>query len=77
MQKKIILNGMDEKDLQDYCANLNLPKFHGNQLFRWLYKNNYQDVNKISNIPKVLKQEITDNTLINLLSVKVKLLNSY
>tara|TARA_Y100000590_G_scaffold410555_1_gene503730 strand:- start:2501 stop:3535 length:1035 start_codon:yes stop_codon:yes gene_type:complete len=72
MEKKIILNGMNEKDLQDYCINLNLPKFHGNQLFRWLYKNNYQDIGKMSNIPKILKHEIKNNTLIKLLSVNIK-----
>ena len=72
MEKKIILKGMDELDLQNYCINLDFPKFHGTQLFRWLYKHNYQDINKMSNIPKGLKQEINNNTIINLLSVKIK-----
>ena len=58
MQKKVILKGMDELDLQKYCVDLNLPKFHGTQLFRWLYKNNYHDIDKMSNIPKILKKEI-------------------
>jgi len=72
MEKKVILNGMDEFELQNYCINLNLPRFHGNQLFKWLYKNNNQDINQMSNIPKSLKQEISNNALIKLLSVKIK-----
>ena len=72
MEKKIILKGMNELELQNYCINLSFPKFHGTQLFRWLYKNNYLDINKMSNIPQALKNEIDNNTIINLLSVKVK-----
>ena len=72
MEKKIILKGMSEFELQNYCIDLNFPKFHGTQLFRWLYKNNYRDIDKMSNIPKALKKEIDNNTIINLLSVKVK-----
>ncbi len=71
MRKKTILKGMDESELQSYCQNLNLPKFHGKQLYRWLYKNNYQDINKMSNIPNILKNEVSNNALINLLSVKI------
>ncbi len=71
MDKKTILKGMDEFELQSYCKNLNLPKFHGTQLFRWLYKNNYLDINKMSNIPNILKNEVSNNALINLLSIKV------
>tara|TARA_Y100001970_G_scaffold283161_1_gene397663 strand:- start:866 stop:1903 length:1038 start_codon:yes stop_codon:yes gene_type:complete len=71
MDKKTILKGMDEFELQSYCQNLNLPKFHGTQLFRWLYKKNYLDINKMSNIPNILKNEVSNNALINLLSIKV------
>ena len=72
MQKKTILKGMNELDLQKYCLNLNLPKFHGTQLFRWLYKNNCQNIEEMNNIPKILKEEVIQNALINLLSIKVK-----
>ena len=71
MDKKTILKGMDEFELQSYSKNLNLPKFHGTQLFRWLYKNNYLDINKMSNIPNILKNEVSNNALINLLTIKV------
>ncbi len=71
MSEKTILKGMDESELQSYCQNLSLPKFHGTQLFRWLYKNNYLDIHKMSNIPNILKNEVSNNALINLLSIKV------
>ena len=72
MQKKTILKGMDELDLQKYCLDLNLPKFHGTQLFRWLYKNNHLDLNKMNNIPKKLKEKINSDCEISLLKIKNK-----
>ena len=72
MGKKIILKGMCELELQEYCKNLHVPSFHGSQLYRWMYKNNCQDIGNMNNIPKKLRQEISKHALIKLLSVKIK-----
>ena len=72
MQKKIILKGMNELELQEYCKNLKLPKFHGSQLYRWMYKNNCDNIESMNNIPKKLQEEINVNALIKLLTVKIK-----
>ena len=72
MDKKIILKGMNELELQEYCKNLEVPLFHGSQLFRWMYKNNCQDIDNMNNIPKKLRDEISKNALIKLLDIKVQ-----
>ena len=72
MEKKIILKGMNELDLQQYCVDLAQPKFHGSQLYRWMYKNNCADIDNMNNIPKILKKEIKNNALLKLLSIKTK-----
>ena len=72
MEKRIILKGMNESDLQQYCVDLNQPKFHGSQLYRWMYKNNCADIDSMNNIPKMLKKEIKKNAVLNLLSIKTQ-----
>ena len=72
MEKRIILKGMNESDLQQYCVDLNQPKFHGSQLYRWMYKNNCADIDSMNNIPKMLKKEIKENAVLNLLSIKTQ-----
>lgn len=72
MEKRIILKGMNELDLQQYCVDLNQPKFHGSQLYRWMYKNNCADIDSMNNIPKILKKEIKENAVLNLLSIKTQ-----
>ena len=72
MEKRIILKGMNELDLQQYCVDLNLPKFHGSQLYRWMYKNNCADIDNMNNIPKILKKEIKENAVLSLLSIKTQ-----
>ena len=52
MNKKITLMGMSQKELEEYCLSNDFPKFHGEQIFRWLYKNNNQELKNVSNIPK-------------------------
>jgi len=72
MAKKIILKGMDELELKEYCKSVNVPSFHGSQLYRWMYKNNCQSIDDMGNIPKKLKNEIKGNSIIKLLSMKIK-----
>jgi len=72
MAKKIILKGMDELELKEYCQSVNVPSFHGSQLYRWMYKNNCQSIDDMGNIPKKLKNEIKGNSIIKLLSMKIK-----
>ena len=72
MNKKITLMGMSQNELEDYCLSNDFPKFHGDQIFRWLYKNNNQELENVSNIPKKLKEKIKNDCDINLLKIKKK-----
>ncbi len=72
MNKKITLIGKNQNELEEYCISNNFPKFHGEQLFRWLYKNNHLDLNKMNNIPKKLKEKINSDCEISLLKIKNK-----
>jgi 23S rRNA (adenine2503-C2)-methyltransferase len=70
MNKKITLIGKNQNELEEYCVANNFPKFHGEQLFRWLYKNNHLDLNKMNNIPKKLKEKISSECEISLLKIE-------
>jgi len=72
MNKKITLMGMNQNELEDYCLSNDFPKFHGEQIFRWLYKNSNQELGNVSNIPKKLKEKINNDCDINLLKIKKK-----
>ena len=72
MNKKINLMGMTQHELEKYCLDNDFPKFHGEQLFRWLYKNNNSDLNKMSNIPNSLKDKINSECEVSLLKVRNK-----
>jgi len=72
MAKKIILKGLNEIELKQYCENINVPSFHGSQLFRWMYKNNCQNIDNMDNIPKKVRIEIKENALIKLLTIELK-----
>ena len=72
MNKKITLMGMNQDELEEYCSSNNFPKFHGEQLFRWIYKNNHLDLNKMTNIPEKLKEKINSDCEISLLKIKNK-----
>ena len=65
MTKKIILKGMNEKELRKYCENLNSPSFHGMQLFRWMYKNNCNDIDEMKISPKRYDMKLNKTVSLN------------
>ena len=66
--KKIILLGKDLAELINICTDNELPKFHGQQLYKWMYQKTILDVDKMSNIPSKLKNIISEEYQINLLN---------
>ncbi len=54
----INLLGKNLKELETLCETNDSPKFHGMQLFRWLYNKSNLDIEKMSNIPEKLKAVI-------------------
>ena len=70
---KIQLIGQNLEELQLFCINNKYPKFHGDQLYRWIYRQSMQSTEAMSNIPKELKNIIKNKCNLNLLSIKKQL----
>tara|TARA_B100000029_G_C17593360_1_gene963251 strand:+ start:2549 stop:3574 length:1026 start_codon:yes stop_codon:yes gene_type:complete len=66
------LFGKNLDELEKYCISNNYPKFHGNQLFHWMYNRTILTVEDMSNIPKKLKNDIVENCYFESLKIKKK-----
>ena len=69
---KTILLGKDLLELSDICIKNDLPKFHGEQLYKWMYQKATLNINDMSNIPIKLKKIISDSYTINVLTTEKK-----
>ena len=69
---KTILLGKDLLELSNICIKNDLPKFHGEQLYKWMYQKSTLNINDMSNIPIKLKTIISDNYRINVLTTEKK-----
>ena len=71
--ENINLLGKNLKELETLCEINNLPKFHGMQLFRWLYNKSNLNIEGMSNIPEKLKIIIHNNYRFTSLKIEKKL----
>ena len=69
---KTYLLGKNLTELEKYCISNNTPKFHGNQLFQWMYNKYTFSVDDMSNIPNKLKININNNCYFESLKIKQK-----
>jgi len=69
----INLLGKNLKELETLCETNDSPKFHGMQLFRWLYNKSNLDIEKMSNIPEKLKAVIKKKYRISSLKIEKKI----
>ena len=63
------LIGKDLSELEEYCISYNFPKFHGNQLYKWMYNKYIFDMDLMTNIPKDLKKEINKEFIFSTLKI--------
>ena len=68
--KKTILLGKDLAELIDICIDNDLPKFHGSQLYKWIYPKLILDIEDMSNISSKFKKIISEKYQINLLNIE-------
>ena len=61
MKKTKLIKDFNEEELINLCETLNFPKFHGSQIYKWLFKNKCKSINEMSNVPQELKNKIKDN----------------
>tara|TARA_Y100000816_G_C26092752_1_gene577736 strand:+ start:1019 stop:2044 length:1026 start_codon:yes stop_codon:yes gene_type:complete len=72
MNKSIIV-GKNISELSTICIENKFPKFHGEQLYKWLYQKSVNDITKMSNIPDSLKIIINKKYKLNPLKIEKKL----
>ena len=73
--KNINLLGKSLVELEEICEINNLPKFHGQQLFTWIYNRQNLDIGSMSNIPDKLKSIILNKYKIKALVIEKKLIS--
>ncbi|MBQ2639834.1 MAG: 23S rRNA (adenine(2503)-C(2))-methyltransferase RlmN [Bacilli bacterium] len=61
--------GLTYEDLENLFLSFDSKKFHGNQLFSWLYEKRIKDYNEITNIKKELIKQIESKYSINRLKI--------
>ena len=67
------LLGKNIKELETLCEINNLPKFHGMQLFRWLYNKSNLNIAEMTNVPEKLKNIIRSDYRLSSLKVEKKM----
>ena len=72
MNKSIIV-GKNISELSAICIENKFPKFHGEQLYKWLYQKSVNDITKMSNLPDSLKIIINNKYKLNPLKIEKKL----
>ena len=72
MKKKTSLKNKNKKELQTICEELSFPSFHGEQIYRWMFNKNCDDIHSMHNIPKELLLKIDELYTFNNLTIKNK-----
>ena len=69
MKNTTLIKDFNEKDLMEECTKLGYPKFHGSQLFKWLFKEKCSKYNEMSDIPTALQKKLKDKFFISSLAI--------
>jgi len=69
MKKATQLKDLNEYELMELCESLNFPKFHGSQIYKWLFQKKCDSINEMSDIPLELQNIINDKFEMNSLKV--------
>ena len=69
MKKIKLIKDLNELDLMNLCELWNYPKFHGTQIYKWLFQKRCNSMNEMSDLPLNLKN------MLNIVLLKVGVLN--
>tara|TARA_B100001094_G_scaffold240364_1_gene235975 strand:+ start:1534 stop:2571 length:1038 start_codon:yes stop_codon:yes gene_type:complete len=69
MKKTKLIKDFNETELIDLCESLKFPKFHGSQIYKWLFQKNCHSINDMTNIPQKLKEQLNANYEIECLKI--------
>jgi 23S rRNA (adenine2503-C2)-methyltransferase len=67
--KKANLLGLTESELVDFVDSIGEPKYHGRQLFRWLYERGAQDFGSMTDLGKGLRERLHEEASIDRLTL--------
>ena len=72
MSKKISINGKSLNEIEKICQDLSFPKFHGEQIYRWMYNKKCLNTSEMHNVPIKLLSKINENYFFENLKIKNK-----
>jgi 23S rRNA (adenine2503-C2)-methyltransferase len=61
VNRKIQLKGMNLPELRKYFRDIGEPAFRGDQLFNWMYNHQVDEFMKMENLPKSLRQILSES----------------
>lgn len=64
MDSSVDLSSMDRKQLVGYMAELGQPAFRAGQVFRWLHQRDAADIGAMTDLPKELRQQLTQQAYV-------------
>src|ERR1035437_2315092 len=67
VKKKVLLKGMPLDGLNDYFVSIGESKFRGGQVFNWMYNHLVTDFTEMKNLPKELRNKLSEDTIIKTL----------
>ena len=59
--KKDLLKGLTQQELKSYFAGKGHKAFRGSQIFHWMYNHLVDDFFMMNNLPKEIRQELSDS----------------
>lgn len=68
IKSKVQLKGMTLQELNSYFYSIGEPKYRGGQVFNWLYNHLVTDFNDMNNLPKGIRQRLSEETIIQSLA---------
>jgi len=67
LPNKKILKGFTLEELQSFCTELGEPKYRAKQIFSWMYEHLEDCFDNMQNIPKPLREKLTEISGLNTL----------
>jgi len=65
---KKTLKGLTLEELQGFCAEIGEPKYRAKQIFSWMYDHLADSFDEMQNLPKPLREKLTEISSLNTLT---------
>ena len=69
MKKTKLIKDLNELDFINLCEVWDYPKFHGTQIYKWLFHKKCNSINEMSDLPLNLKNQLKDEFKVDALSI--------